>query len=74
MEKIDIVLINPGDRKQVFQNLGSDLAGIEPPFWIVVLAAFLKKNGFNVSVIDSNAENISPHETAKRVFNLGKKC
>lgn len=70
MKKIDIVLINPGDRKQVFQNLGSDLAGIEPPFWIVVLAAFLRKNSFTVSVIDSNAENISPQETAKRIFDL----
>lgn len=70
MKKIDIIFINPGDRKQVFQNLGSDLAGIEPPFWIVVLAAFLRKNGFTVSVIDSNAENISPQETAKRISDL----
>ena len=70
MKKIDVVLINPGDQKQVFQNLGSDLAGIEPPFWIVVLAAFLRKNGYTVSVIDSNAENISPQETAKRIFDL----
>ena len=37
-EKIDVVLINPGDRKQVYQDLGKDLVAIEPPFWIAVIA------------------------------------
>ncbi|MBI5469348.1 MAG: cobalamin B12-binding domain-containing protein [Deltaproteobacteria bacterium] len=64
---IDIVLINPGDRKQVFQELGSELAAIEPPFWVAVMAAYLRNCGFDVRVIDSNAENISPEETAERV-------
>ena len=27
----DIILVNPGDRRQVFQALGIDLAAIEPP-------------------------------------------
>lgn len=67
---IDLVLINPGDRRQVFQELGSDLAAIEPPFWVAVLAAYLRNCGFEVRVIDSNAENISPEETAKRVAQL----
>lgn len=64
---MDIVLINPGDRRQVFQDLGEDYSAIEPPFWIAVIAAFLRDNGFSVSVIDANAENISPDETANRV-------
>ncbi|MHB1693616.1 MAG: B12-binding domain-containing radical SAM protein [bacterium] len=64
---IDIVLINPGDRKQVYQDLGKDYSAIEPPFWIAVIAAYLRNNGFSVAVIDSNAENISPLETAEKV-------
>jgi radical SAM superfamily enzyme YgiQ (UPF0313 family) len=67
---MDIVLINPGDRKQVFQGLGQDISAIEPPFWVAVLAAFLRNQGFNVAIIDSNAENISPEETAERVKKL----
>jgi anaerobic magnesium-protoporphyrin IX monomethyl ester cyclase len=67
---MDIVLINSGDRKQIFQGLGSDAAAIEPPFWIAVIAAYLREKGFQVSVIDSNAENISPKETAVRVRKL----
>ncbi len=64
---VDIVLINPGDRKQVYQNLADDYSAIEPPFWVAVIAAYLRKNGFETAIIDANAENISPEETAQRV-------
>ncbi len=64
---LDIVLINPGDRRQAHQDLGKDYSGIEPPFWIAVQAAYLRKRGFGVAVIDSNAENITPEETAAMV-------
>ena len=67
MTKIDIVIINPGDRKQVYQDLGKDLAAIEPPFWVAVIASFLRNNGITVQIIDANAENISPQETADKV-------
>lgn len=64
---MDLVLINPGDRKLVYQDLGKELAAIEPPFWVTVIAAYLRNNGFNIRIIDSSAENISPDETALRV-------
>src|SRR3989304_7501954 len=67
MGKIDIVLINPGDRKQVYQVLGKEYSAIEPPFWIAVLAAYLINRGFSVAIIDANAENISPQETVEKV-------
>lgn len=70
MSKIDIVIINPGDRKQIYQNLGDDYSAIEPPFWIAVIAAYLRNNDFNIAIIDSNAENISPLETAERANEL----
>jgi len=64
---IDIALINPGDRRQVYQDLGDDYSAFEPPFWIAVMAAYLRNNNFSVEVIDANAENISPQETADKV-------
>jgi anaerobic magnesium-protoporphyrin IX monomethyl ester cyclase len=67
---VDIVLINPGDRKQVYQGLGSALAAIEPPFWVAVIAAYLRQEGFRVAIIDANAENIAPDETAFRAAAL----
>jgi len=69
-EKQDIVLINPGDKKQVYQGLGRDYSAVEPPFWIAVIAAFLRNNKCKVSIIDANAEDITPEETAVRVKQL----
>lgn len=68
--KIDVILINPGDKKQVYQNLGNDYSAIEPPFWIAVLAAYLRNRKCNVSIIDANAENFSPEELALKIKTL----
>ena len=65
--KMDIVLINPGDRKRVYQDLSNDFAAVEPPFLAAVLAAYLRNKGFKVSIIDANAENITPEETTLMV-------
>ena len=62
----DIVLVNPGNRRQVFQNLGDDVAGIEPPFLVAVMAAFLRDCGWCPAIIDANAENLAPEEVASR--------
>jgi len=67
---LDILFINPGDRKVVFQDLGKDLTAVEPPFQIASYASFLRNEGFNVSIIDANAENMSPEETAQKVKKL----
>ncbi len=63
----DIVFINPGDRKAVFQELGKNLTAIEPPFQIASYAAYLRNKGFSVAIIDANAENISPAEVAQKI-------
>jgi len=67
LNKIDIVFINPGDRRQIFQGLGKNVVGIEPPYWIAVMAAFLRNKGFRVAIVDSNADNLTPEETTKKV-------
>lgn len=67
---VDIVLINPGNRRQLFQNLGDDVAGIEPPFLVAVMAAYLRSKGFCPAIIDANAENLAPDEVAVRVAAL----
>ncbi len=70
----DIILINPGNRKQVFQSLGLEAVAIEPPFWIAVIAAYLRLKGFSVAVIDANAENLSPEETAERTAEMNPRA
>lgn len=67
---IDLVLINPGDRKKIYQSLGAEFSAIEPPIWTSLIATFIRKHGYSVHVVDSNAENLSPEETVKRVKEL----
>lgn len=67
---LDIVFVNPGDRKVVFQDLGKDLTAIEPPYLTLTFATYLQNKGFNVKIIDANALNITPEETAKIVKEL----
>lgn len=66
-KKLDIVLINPGDRKQVYQALGNDYSTIEPPFWVAAITAYLRNHNCSVVIIDANADNLTPQETALRV-------
>ncbi|MBF0518191.1 MAG: cobalamin-dependent protein [Nitrospirae bacterium] len=63
----DIVFINPGDRKYIYQELGSDYSAIEPPFWIAAISAYLRNNGYDVAVIDINAESITSEELVRKV-------
>ncbi|MFZ2890885.1 B12-binding domain-containing radical SAM protein, partial [Sulfuricurvum sp.] len=67
---VDIVFINPGDRKQIYQDLGADISAIEPPFLTASFAAYLRNKGFSVAIIDAQAENITPLETAQRTHGL----
>ncbi len=66
----DLVLINPASRKRVYQALGSDLAAIEPPVWLGLLATFVRRHGYRVAAIDAEAEELSHAEVAERVRDL----
>ena len=68
MPKVDIVLVNPSNKKQVYGKLSETLAGVEPPLWSALLAAILREQGFSVALIDSDAMNESPEETARQIL------
>lgn len=39
-----------------------------PPLGLAYLAAYLEKNGFQVTIIDANAENFTPAQTTKKAL------
>jgi len=67
MPSLDVLLINPGGRSQVYQDLGADLAAVEPPVWAGLMATYLRARGTSVAILDANAEQLTPAETAARV-------
>lgn len=69
-KKINLLLINPGNRTKIYQGLGSELAGIENPVWAGLIATFIRRKGYEVRILDANAENYSPEEVADFVKDM----
>jgi radical SAM superfamily enzyme YgiQ (UPF0313 family) len=67
---LDLLLINPASRIQVYQSLGSTLAAIEPPVWAGLIATFTRQRGFSVQILDAEAEGLSAQEVAERAADL----
>jgi radical SAM superfamily enzyme YgiQ (UPF0313 family) len=70
MSKLDLVLINPSSRTQVYQSLGSKLAAVENPVWAGLMATFCRRKGLSVAIIDAEAEELISTEVAERVQEL----
>ena len=68
--QLDLVLVNPGNRKRMYQGLATNLSALEPPVWAGLMATFIRRKGFSVAVLDANAENLSPEETAQRLMDM----
>src|SRR5262245_24199563 len=70
MHQTDLVLINPAARRRIYQSLGQDLAAVEPPIWLGMMATFVRRHGYQVAAVDAEAEELSPAEVAHRVRDL----
>ena len=67
MSYIDVLLVTPPSREQVYQSLGSDLAAVEPPAWSLLIAEFLRRMGVEARVLDAEAEGYTHEETARKI-------
>src|SRR5262245_38100866 len=65
--RLDVVLINPSNRTEVYQSLGKSLAAVEPPVWAGLIATFVRNQGVSVAILDADAENLTPEATASRI-------
>ena len=65
--RLDLVVVNPGSRSQIYQSLGSTLSAIEPPVWAGLVAQFIRNHGFSVRILDAEAEDLTLAEAAQRI-------
>lgn len=73
MKKLDVVLLSPNDKKAIYSNsLGENLASA-PPYWMAILGGWLRDKGLSVTLIDAEAEDLSPETAAERVKYLNPK-
>ena len=64
-EAIDILFINPGDRRGVYQELGDEFCAVEPPVFAGLFATYARRKGARVAIIDGPALNMSAVEIAE---------
>ena len=67
VESVDILFVNPGDRKQIYQDLGDEFSAIEPPVFAGLFATYARRRGASVAIYDAPAFGASAQETARAV-------
>jgi len=71
--KLDLLLVHPGSRRQIYQSLGENLAAVEPPVWAGLMATFVRNHGFAVDILDAEAEELGSEESAQRIVEIAPK-
>lgn len=64
---LDLLLVNPGGRERIYQDLGAELTAIEPPLWLRLIGGYALDRGLSLDVVDSEALNIGPERVAEMV-------
>jgi len=64
---LDVLLINPGGRDIIYQELGTELTAVEPPLWCGLIATYVRNRNYSVRILDAEAEGLGPETTAARV-------
>jgi radical SAM superfamily enzyme YgiQ (UPF0313 family) len=68
--RADLVLVNPGARTEIYQSLGKRLTAVENPIWAGLIATFVRRRGFDVAIVDAEADELAPSQVADRVAEM----
>jgi radical SAM superfamily enzyme YgiQ (UPF0313 family) len=52
MQSCDVVLINPGNTRTVYQELANEFSAIEPPSLAALFATYLRKHNVKTAIVD----------------------
>jgi len=66
-KSVDVLFINPGDNKQIYQNLENEFSAIEPPALAGLFATFIRQKGMKVAIIDGPAHGMTANAIADNV-------
>ncbi len=66
-KKLDVLLINPGNLNEVYQNLANDFSAVEPPSLAGLFATYLRLKEMSVDLLDAPALALGPNQVAETV-------
>lgn len=64
---MDVLFVNPGNAKEIYQGLSTKISAVEPPTWALLLAEAVRSKGFEAGILDMNAEGLDITEAVRRV-------
>ena len=70
---MDVLLVTPPSRLEVYQKLAGEFAAIEPPVWSSLIAKYLINKNINPGILDAEAEFLTHEETAEKIANINPK-
>ena len=65
---MELMLIRPNDQKQVYGDT-KEFTACESPYWAMMIAAYLRNLNHDIAILDAEAEDLSPDQTASYVTN-----
>ncbi len=70
---LDVLFVNPGNHKKIYQDLAKDYSAIETPTWSLLLAESCRSVGYNVAILDAYAERLTNAQCVERIKELKSK-
>jgi len=67
---MDALFINPDSSQQAYQGLAKLYSAIEPPTWSLLLAESCRSKGFDVGILDCDAERLTLNQAVVRIESL----
>jgi radical SAM superfamily enzyme YgiQ (UPF0313 family) len=67
---MDALFVNPDSSMQAYQGLAKIYAAIEPPTWSLLLAESCRSKGFEVGILDCDAEKLTLTQSVVRIEEL----
>lgn len=67
---LDVLFINPDSSSKAYQGLAAVFSAIEPPTWSLLLAESCRSQGFQVAILDCDAERLTLEQSLKRIDDL----
>jgi radical SAM superfamily enzyme YgiQ (UPF0313 family) len=64
---VDLLCVFPNNRARAYGALAASAAAISVPVQSGLTAAFARQAGLSAAILDADAENLTPEETARRI-------
>ncbi len=66
-QEVDVLLVNPGSLRAVYQDLGNEFSAVEMPVLPALFASYLRQRDCSVDIVDVPAFGLSPEQAAELI-------